>query len=163
MKRYITLTVALAACLILLAACGKPQQPPSLNTYESQVKSAGKGNASSGIKIDKEKDLAPEQVTAEEYAQIVEGMTLEEVQKIIGNGDADVGKPIKNKSTAGGSMTQYYWKGYAPMNTEVKMNFNKDDILMAKDPVKSNLPNEGKSSTAVTANPQGGTTTPAAE
>ncbi|MDR0819709.1 MAG: hypothetical protein LBN43_09095 [Oscillospiraceae bacterium] len=129
MKRKISLILLPALILLLFAACIANQAPPNLKTYV-----VGDGSQSAGSTTPRPSagtnEAKPEEITEEEYEQLVEGTsTYEETVAIIGG----EGREMKPR----GGIIPYTWVGYAPMSKTVTMNF-RDGVLVSKDPQGSN-------------------------
>ncbi|MDR2530385.1 MAG: outer membrane protein assembly factor BamE [Oscillospiraceae bacterium] len=129
MKRKIAVVVLAVLIIGTFAACNANHAPPNLNTYiiGNPDDASGAGPLVSRAPI----EVKDEEITVEEYEQITEGMSYEEVLAIVGG----EGKPQKKRGPA----TPYQWVGFAPMSKTVTMNFNDDGKLISKDPLKSNL------------------------
>jgi hypothetical protein len=129
MKRNISLLLAAVMILSLFAACAGSQSPPDLGTYTIGSTKSSSSNAEGVIRNDAPTDAKDEWITPEEYVVIELGMTLEEVQSIIGS---------EGKGKKQGPFMFYTWTGFDLLGNIVTMSF-KDDILMNKDPQERNV------------------------
>jgi hypothetical protein len=133
MKRNIALLLAAIMILSLFTACTASQLPPSLNTYTVGGASTSTGvNTGAGgsiIRNDGPNDAKDEWIVAEEYVVIQLGMTLEEVQTIIGS---------EGTGKKQGPFMFYTWTGFGSLGNIAVMSF-KDDILVNNDPQERNV------------------------
>jgi len=133
MKKNIALVLAVVMVLSLFAGCSGDQMPPLLSTYTKggSTSSTGAATGSSGsvIRNDGASEAADEWAIAEEYVIIELGMTLAEVQEIIGS---------EGSGKKQGKFMFYTWTGFGALGNIVVMAF-KDDVLTNKDPQERNV------------------------